>query len=307
MRKTTFLVSDTDADQRIDKYLKKVLVNAPASFIYRLLRTKDVRVNHKKISENYVLGLGDEITVYLTDDQADEFLVPYEFNIVKPTFTVIYEDDNILVVNKPARLLVHPSNEEKVKTLTNMVLTYLHDKGEFSPEERGYIPSPIARIDRETSGVVVFAKKLFVHQALATAFTSADGAIRVYRLVVYGILQKEQGTLAFSLDKNNGMVVVGDDGKKAVTTYQVLQRSDHKTYVEARLLTGRQHQIRVSFAALGHPVVGDKKYGRKDDEHLLALNAYSLTFHGLLGPLQYLNNKTFIADPTNDLKQMLGE
>ena len=159
MEKSSFFVTELDASQRIDKYLKKMMPSAPLNFIYKLLRTKDVRVNNKKVPANYILNVDDEIIIFLTSEQKAEFITPYAFFIAEPTFGLIYEDDNILVVNKPAGLLVHPTSAEKVITLTNMVLTYFYKQGRFDPAQRGYIPSPVSRIDEETSGVVIFAKK----------------------------------------------------------------------------------------------------------------------------------------------------
>ena len=307
MEKSSFFVTELDASQRIDKYLKKMMPSAPLNFIYKLLRTKDVRVNNKKVPANYILNVDDEIIIFLTSEQKAEFITPYAFFIAEPTFGLIYEDDNILVVNKPAGLLVHPTSAEKVITLTNMVLTYFYKQGRFDPAQRGYIPSPVSRIDEETSGVVIFAKKLAVHQQLANAFTCDNALIRTYRLVVYGILSKDSGTIDLSLSKSAGIVHVSATGKVAQTTYKVLKRSDHKTYIESVLLTGRQHQIRASFDYIGHPLVGDSKYGEKDSSIPLHLNAYSLSFTKLVAPLDYLNGQTFIADNTKFLLKTIGE
>lgn len=306
MVKMTFIVSDKDALQRVDKYLKKIMPKAPSNLIYKLLRTKDVRVNNKKVSGDYIIKEDDVVIIYVTEAQAEEFFVPYTFNEVEPDFKLIYEDENILVVHKKSGLLVHPSPLEKHYTLTNMVLTYLKRKGEFKDNERGYIFSPIARIDQDTNGIIIFAKKQNVHQILATAFLDEKSTKRVYKAVVYGKINKGEGTINLSLLKTQGRVVVHNEGSEATTFYRVIKETSTKSLLEVHLLTGRQHQIRVHMQSIGHPIVGDKKYG-KDENVPLALNAYSLTFYGLVAPLEYLNGKTFIADNTFALSKILGD
>lgn len=305
MEKASFTVSESEAGQSLFKYLKKVLSTAPLAFIYRLLRKKDVRVNDVKVDGDHLLEENDLVTLYLNKEQTEQFIRPYKFFHLPPTFQVVYEDENVLLVDKPRGLIVHSSTKEKDVTLANMVLTYLEAKGEFSSEARGYIPSPVARIDEDTAGIVLFSKKLSVHQVLATAFTSDSFVNRMYRLVVYGIVKDDKGTIELSLAKTNGVVIADNNGKKAKTVYHVLKRGPDKTYLEAHLLTGRQHQIRVHFASLGFPLVGDQKYGKKDAPPL-ALNAYSLSFNRLPAPLTYLNGLTFTADHTAELLNILG-
>lgn len=307
MEKKTYIVSLNDEGQRLDKYIKKIMANAPLNFIYRLIREKDIKVNNKKVEIDYVLKNEDEVSIFLSEEQANSFLSSYEFPRVEKKFKVLYEDDNILVVHKPAGVLVHSAPKEKIDTLANMVLTYLYENGDFHPDKRGYIPSPVARIDEDTDGIVVFAKKQMVHQQLATAFSQETEVIRLYRLVVYGNILLDKGRISSPLKKINGKVVVNENGQSAITMFKVVSRANNKTYVEAQLLTGRQHQIRVHFASEGYPLVGDKKYGIVGDKNEFALNAYSLMFTSLAFPLSYLNGKTFIADNTEKLIKILGE
>lgn len=306
MEKLTFTISDKEAGQRLDKYLKKILLGAPPSFIYKLIRKKDIKINDKKSDVAYLLSEGDVISVFLTESQAQEFIQPYTFSRVRRSLKIIYEDENILVINKEAGLLVHGTEFESEMTLTNIVLTYLSTKGEFDPLARGFIPSPVSRIDRETSGVVIFSKRQSVHQALASAFSREDEVIRLYRLVVCGTLKKEEGIIDLPLTREKGLTIPAKDGVKALTKYKVIKRANKRTYIEAQLLTGRQHQIRAHFKALGHPLVGDTKYGG-DGAEVLALNAYKVEFTALAAPLDYLNGYEFIADNTALLLQMLGE
>lgn len=296
MIKKEFIVRAHDANQRLDKYLFKVLNAAPRSFIYRLLRKNDIKVNGNKTAANYIICINDVITVYLTEEQEEAFISDYHFVYINEKPAIIYEDENIIVINKARGVPVHQTNQIKNQTLTNIVLSYLFDKHEFDPEERGYIPSPVARIDQETTGVVIFAKKQSVHQQLAFAFQTEQEVIRKYHLVVYGILGKDEDVISLSLRKKAGIVYPDKTGLRSLTKYKVLKRYNKKTLVEATLITGRSNQIRVHFAALGHPLVGDTKYGEVIDTKNLALNAYKLVFTNLKPPLAYLNGKEFIAN-----------
>lgn len=295
MIKKQFMVSETDANQRLDKFLIKVLSGAPKSFIFKLIRKKDIKVNNKKTTANYIIQQGDIVTVYLTTAQKEDFVRDYHFTHTPEPLDVIYEDENIIVINKKRGIPVHQTAKVKEKTLTNIVLTYLYNKQAFDPAERGYIPSPVARIDQYTTGVVIFAKKQSVHQSLADAFQKRAEVIRKYHLVVYGILMKDEDVIDVSLRKKGSVVYPDKTGLKSLTSYKVLRRLQTKTLVEATLVTGRSNQIRVHFAALGHPLVGDAKYGNVSDENDLALNAYKVMFINLKAPLDYLNGKPFIA------------
>lgn len=296
MIKKEFIITAQDANQRLDKYLAKILNAAPRSFIYKLIRKNDIKVNHKKTAVNYIVRNGDIVTVFLTEEQEETFISAYHFVYIHEKPLIIYEDENIIVLNKAQGIPVHQTNKIKERTLTNIVLSYLFDQGDFDPEKRGYIPSPVARIDQETTGVVIFAKKQSVHQQLAAAFRSEKEVIREYHLLVYGILVKDEDVINLSLEKKASVVYPDKTGLRSLTKYKVLQRYNKKTLVEATLITGRSNQIRVHFAALGYPLVGDTKYGVENDTNRLALNAYKLVFTNLKPPLAYLNGKEFIAN-----------
>ena len=178
MIKKQFVITKQDAQQRLDKYLNKILNAAPLSFIYKLLRKNDVKVNNKKTTINYIVKERDVVTVYLTEEQNETFISDYYFSYVKEPLAIVYEDENVIVINKARGIPVHQTAHEKERTLTNIVLSYLYDKQQFDPKKRGYIVSPVARIDQETTGIVVFAKKQSVHQQLARAFQNENEVIR---------------------------------------------------------------------------------------------------------------------------------
>ena len=172
------VIDQYDDHQRIDKYLKKVLVQAPSSLIYKMLRKKDVKVNGKRVKENYILHSGDEVELFLYEDKFKEYTKPLTIYELPITFKVVYEDAHILIVDKPAGLLVHEDINESVNTLSNQVLTYLHQKGEYDPEKNiSFTPGPVHRLDRNTSGLVIFGKDMRALQDLNTMMKTRQGSV----------------------------------------------------------------------------------------------------------------------------------
>lgn len=305
MEKITFQISDLDANQRIDKYLKKQLSRAPANFIYRLFRLKDIKVNGKKVNPEYIINANDEITIYLTAEQKSDFIQEYHFVNVELTSPVIYEDENILVVNKLTGILVHADINEQDNTLTNQVLSYLATKDQFDPTNRGYIPSPINRIDKNTSGVMVFAKKQEIHQELSKALHD-NQVKRRYIALVHGAIHGS-GTIEKKLQKEHerGLVEINEEGRNAITHYKVLHNFQNHTLVDVLLETGRSNQIRVHFSSINHPLVGDQKYGKIDGFKYLCLHHYSLTFYNMKGTAAYLNQRELEAPLSEEFKSTL--
>ena len=260
-----------DSNKRLDKFVKKYLSKAPESFIYKLFRKKDIKVNKKQ-------------------------------------FDVIYEDDNILIVNKPTNLLVH-DGDGKLKnddTLTKQVLNYLINNNSYNPKnENTFIPALAHRIDRNTSGLVVFGKTSSALQELFLAFKNHDGMEKEYETLVCGKV-KESGKVTARLIKNEQTKIVNVDeinGVEAITLYSPIKVYNDVTHLRVNILTGRTHQIRVHMKHINHPLVGDQKYGNKNSDVLAYkynmkgnfLHAKKLCFHNLTGSLSYLNEKEFIA------------
>lgn len=308
MEKIVFSITNLDANQRIDKYLMKQLANAPQSFIFRLFRLKDVRVNEVKVAQNYIVNMGDEVTIFLTPAQRNDFIVPYQFNQSTLSSPIIYENDDVLVVNKIRGLLVHCDINEQTNTLTNQVLTYLASTNQFDVSKRGYIPSPVGRIDKNTSGIVVFAKTQAVNQALSQALHD-NQVTRKYLALVHGKVD-HKGKINFALTKsedNRGLVSVDEDGKEAITLYKKLKEYRDFSFVEIQLETGRSNQIRVHFAHIGHPIVGDHKYGIADNYSTLCLHHCKLRFTHLDDRLKYINEVEFVAPVPSDMNKILME
>lgn len=307
-------ISSKESNQRVDKYLKKFLNEAPLSFIYKLFRKKDVKINGHWVKENYILKEGDELTIYVTDSQLEEFNKPKKIEKVNLNHEIIYEDENILIVNKPRGLLVHGDEDEKKLTLTNEVINYFYYKGEYDPKlDNGFAPAPAHRLDRNTSGLVVFAKNLISLQELETLFKEKEDISKEYKALVVGTLKNSQEIDApLKKDTNTGLVKIAKDGKTAISYVKPLQFLENYTLVNVKILTGRTHQIRVHLASIGYPVVGDAKYGNfkvnKEFKEKYGfenqfLHAYKLSFGDLKGKLSYLSNRVFEIDlPDNESK-----
>lgn len=305
MRK--LVISSKESNQRVDKFVKKYLNNAPLSFIYKLFRKKDVKINGHWVKESYILNEGEELSIYISDSQIEEFNKPKEIEKVQLNHQIVYEDENILIVNKPRGLLVHGDEGEKKQTLANEVINYLYYKGEYDPKSNvGFIPAPAHRLDRNTSGLVAFAKNLISLQELEELFKEKENIKKEYKVLVCGKLTGEKHIdLPLKKDEKTGLVRVSKDGKNAETIVKSIRFYGNFTLANVQILTGRTHQIRVHLSSIGYPVLGDSKYGdfkinkevkEKYKFENQFLTAYKLTFGQIKGHLNYLSGKSFEID-----------
>lgn len=310
-----FIISKNESNQRVDKYVRKLLNDAPLSFIYRVFRKKDVKINKKWVNIDYILQEKDVLQIYVTDAQLAEFNQPKPLEKFTFNHRIIYEDDQVLIVEKPSGLLVHGDASEKRITLANQVLSYLWQKGDFDPAQKGFTPAPAHRLDRNTSGLVLFGKSLPALQTLEKLFKDKHDLTKVYDALVVGDVVKD-GKIDLPLlkDSESGLVSVAlmsKEAKSAVTLYKVNERYQDYTLLKVQILTGRTHQIRAHMQAIGHPIAGDGKYGDyQANKQFKAIYGYEdqflhageLTFKQVPAPLSYLSNQTFKCTlPKNEL------
>lgn len=299
-------ITENDANQRIDKYLKKLLVNAPANFIYKMFRKKDIKVNGKRVDEKYILKLNDIVEMFLYEDKFKEFTAEKSIYEVAKTFKVLYEDKHVLIVFKPAGLLVHEDVNESVNTLTNQVLSYLAEKNELDlSRENTFMPGPVHRLDRNTSGIVIFGKTLAALQALNEMIKQRHCIEKSYLTICKGRLSNKRNLKGYivKLEDQAQVKLVKKDYPGALTMETIVEPikyNDKFSLVEVTLVTGRMHQIRIHLSSIGHPVIGDRKYGdfelNKQVRKQFGLNnqllhAYKIKFIKSFGILDYLQGK----------------
>lgn len=312
------VIDDNHAHQRIDKYLKKLLCQAPPQLIYKMLRKKDVKVNGKKVKENYIVESGDVVELFLYEDKFQEYTKPQTILDLKIEFDVLYEDQNILVVSKPAGLLVHEDIHEDFNTLDHQVLTYLYQKGEYDPHASlGFTPGPVHRLDRNTSGIVIFGKTMRALQDLNEMMKKRHCIEKTYLTICKGYMPSSDLVGYVKKESEQSLMkIVSKDTPGALmmhTLVENIQSNDKYSLLKVQLITGRTHQIRIHLASVKHPVIGDSKYGDFELNRMLKksyhlhhqfLHAYSIKFVKPIGSLKYLQDLVITCPLPENLRHI---
>ena len=300
-------IGKNDAGQRLDRFVSKSLPLLPPALMQKYIRIKRIKLNGARAQRDTRLKEGDVLQLYINDEFFDQ---PREENLFltlfRPSLDIIYEDENIMLLNKRPGLVVHADETEKVNTLINHIQAYLYQKREWNPRwENAFTPALCNRIDRNTGGIVIAAKNAESLRIINQKIRDREIG-KHYLCITLGAPQPAEGKIECFLLKNENKKQVFvyhrpvSGGKKAVTGYRTLETRGELALVEAELFTGRTHQIRASFADLGCPLLGDGKYGsgeknKRYGETRQALYSYRLNFKFSTdaGILNYLNGRCF--------------
>lgn len=256
MQEQIFHITEDECNIRIDRFLSEKLPDISRSYIQKLIKEKQVFVNTNPVKANYKTSKDDDVRIVIPD-LTEPDIIPENIPL-----DILYEDSDILIVNKPKGMVVHPSAGHYSGTLVNALMYYC--KEDLSGINGVMRPGIVHRIDMDTTGSLLVCKNDTAHQKMAEQFKSHD-IKRIYHAIVHGVIKEDEGTIEGPIGRHpidrKKMAINTKNGKPAITHYRVLQRFSNYTYVECQLETGRTHQIRVHMASIHHPLLGDVVYG----------------------------------------------
>ncbi|MDR1065828.1 MAG: RluA family pseudouridine synthase [Clostridiales bacterium] len=307
------IIDENNAGGRADKYLLKYLNLAPKNFIYKTLRKKNITLNGRKAFGHEILRKGDALRFFISDAVLDSFISRKTAPKTRLKPDIVYEDENILVCNKPRGVLSQPSGVNGQRAMTDIALSYLSGNG--FDLNAPFTPAFVNRLDMNTSGIMTCGKTLASTRWLAAAIAEGKAEKR-YIAVARGNI-KTDGVINLPLTKSQyhrKAEISGENAKgfkNALTVYKPLEHAGGYTLVEISLKTGRFHQIRAHFSAIGHPIAGDVKYGFSPasgsprDRVSHALHAVSAQYHEPEGILGYIARKCFVASPPPEFTRQI--
>lgn len=307
------IIKENDANQRIDRFLSKYMDKAPTNFIQKMLRKKRIKLNGKRAHNSDVVKINDEIKMYLSEETINKFQSNDYVENVEVNLDIIYEDSNIILINKKAGQIAHSANKEK-DSIVEQMQKYLYDKGEYNPKnEKTFKPAICNRLDINTYGIIIGAKNYKTLKQINKSIR--DKYIKkLYKAIVVGCIKNKKELHGYLLkdNKNNKVKIYNDKqkgSKEVLTNIYPIKYNEKFSLIEIDLITGRTHQIRAHLSSIGNPIIGDKKYGLEKTNQEFKLKgqylvAYQITFNGLTDDLSYLNGKTFMANIDNKLNEL---
>lgn len=306
----TFTISHNDAGQRLDKFLKKAMPQLPKNLVYKLVRTKKIKINSARCDISAILNLDDIVSIWVPKEFLHTSAKPEKNIMVTPKLQIVYEDENILVADKPIGVLTQKDTSDCIDSMNDRLLYYLFSSGDYQPnQENSFSPSFLNRLDRNTGGLLLAAKNFPSTQILSEKLRNGE-LQKFYLCEVIGTPTPSHALLEgwWKKDNSTNQVTISEhkttNAKPIKTEYRLLSKKTTTSILEVRLHTGKSHQIRAHLAYIGHPLVGDLKYGttKTNDRRFTAqyLYAYRLifSFHSDAGILNYLHNKELVSIPS---------
>lgn len=305
-------INENDANQRFDRFLRKYLQNAPLSLIQKNIRKKNFKINDKRAKKDDFVKNGDIITMYIKDEDYKKWVRKKEFKASDFDLDIIYEDENIIIIDKKSGVLSHAANKNDYgNNIVDQMTSYLYKTNKVNTRDLTFKPSIVNRLDRNTAGLIIGAKNAKALRSLNKAIR--QGKINKYYLtIVEGEIHKDfEIDTRISKNENKNMVKEKEDGKRIITKFHPLETKNNFTLLECKLITGKTHQIRYSLNKNSTPIIGDRKYSKSNIDYKKinlnnqALLAYKLEFD-FIEDLSYLDKKIFISRQVgiiNDLKE----